>query len=237
MLKYFYFLFSIIVFVCLFYLIINFDVKNDLCSYAYVQTVQDGDTVTTKELWKIRLLWIDTPEFYYESLWIQDHKFYGCAEKSKQLAQNYLEFKDILFCRDVLADEEDIYWRKLRYAIIWTWDDTLNFWKFLLLSWYTQVYKYAPFTYSQEYKELEKNNKEQKIWVWSKECLIEDQLVRQEYWTWCNIKWNISSKWEKIYYLPKDSNYSRVKISKEWEKFYCDYKLAEQDWFIRIQEK
>jgi len=206
------------------------------CSYDYVEKVYDGDTVLAKNLWKIRLLWIDTPETYVNHD-LKTYKFYWCGQKAKKLAKEKLEWKKILFCKDKISKTKWGYWRNLRYAMIYSWDKLIPFGLYLLEKWATRVYKYASFKYKKQYLAIEKKLKKEKRWVWSKDCFIQDQQVRQKYSSWCNIKWIIDSKWEKYYYLPADSSYSKVKINKPWEKYFCNYKQAEQAWFIRIKER
>lgn len=234
-------IFSIIVFFILLYALLFYNEKKldlpPLCDYDYVEKVYDGDTILTKNLWKVRLLWIDAPEFYNEKYGLQEHKFYGCAQESKKIAEEKLNWNKILFCKDKLSKNEWTYGRKLRYAMIISWDQQVPFGMYLLENWYAKVYKYGPFSYKEQYENIEEKNIKNKIWLWSKPCFIEDQQLRQSITKSCNIKWNINEKWEKYYYLPADSNYARVKINKTWEKFFCDYKQAEENWFIRIQNK
>ena len=61
--------------------------------------------------------------------------------------------------------------------------------------------------------------------------------TKDSFVTWCVIKWNISYKnWQKIYYLPSDYNYNKVKINiQKWEKWFCSIQEAEKNWFIRVK--
>ena len=234
--KYIFFIWSSLVFLWLVYFIFSHKKVIPWCKYDYVEKVYDGDTVLAKTLWKIRLLWIDTPETYVNHD-LKSYKFYGCGQKSKELAKQKLGWKTILFCTDKLSKDKGNYGRKLRYAMINSWSNIIPFGLYLLENGDTRVYKYAPFKYKEQYFAIEKKLKKEKKWVWAKACFIQDQQVRQKYSSWCDIKWNISSKWEKYYYLPADSFYSKVKINKTWEELFCDYKKAEQAWFTRIKEK
>lgn len=225
---------SILLFTYLIIYIFNYEEKNKFCSYDKVVKIYDWDTIYWKNLWKIRLLGIDTPEFYHKKYWLLEHKFYGCPQKAKDIANEKLLWKKIMFCKDPLSSKEWDYWRKLRYAMILSWNQQISFWEYLLEKWFAKVYKYAEFKLKEKYNKIEKNNKANKFWIWSKTCLINDQETKQKYSSWCNIKWNIKSNWEKVYYLPEDPYYWRVKINQNWEKLFCDYKKAEKKWFIRI---
>ncbi len=239
--KYIFLISSMFIFFLILFIIFSYEeVKEDvpsLCEYDYVEKVYDGDTVLASNLWRVRLLWIDTPEFYNEEYGLQEHKFYGCAQEGKEMANEKLSWKKILFCGDKLSKDEWTYGRKLRYAMISSWDQQVPFGLYLLDNWYAKVYKYAPFSYKEQYENIEEKNIKDKLWLWSKSCFIKDQQLRQSIKNECNIKWNITSNWEKYYYLPADSYYARVKVNKTWEKLFCDYKQAEENWFIRIQEK
>ena len=235
--KYLFLIWSFLLLSWFVYFIVNIPKKVILwCTYNYVEKVYDWDTVLAKNLWKVRLLWIDTPETYvFHGL--KTYKFYWCGERAKELAKQKLAWKTILFCTDKLSKDKWNYGRKLRYAMINSWSKLIPFGLYLLENGDTRVYKYAPFKYKEQYFAIEKKLKEEKQWVWAKSCFIQDQQVRQKFSSWCDIKWNIDSKWEKYYYLPANDFYSKVKINKSWEKLFCDYKKAEQAWFTRVKEK
>lgn len=238
--KYWLFIWSILLFLWLIYFITNYSKDNYIpswCEYDYVKKVYDWDTVLAEHLWKVRLLWIDAPELYHPSLTYKDYKYYGCWQESTEIANKKLEWKKIIFCSDKLSKDKWKYGRKLRYAMINSWTQLIPFWLYLLKTWYTKVYKYAPFKYKKEYLTIEKKLKKAKIWVWSKICLIQDQEMRQKYTHKCNIKGYINSKWQKYYYFPVDGFYKKIKINKTWEKLFCSYKKAEQEWFTRIWKK
>ena len=234
--KYIFFVWSFLLLFGFMFFLINYQNVPSWCSYNYVEKVYDGDTVLAKNFWKVRLLWIDTPETYVNHD-LKTYKFYWCGQIAKKLAKEKLEWKKILFCKDKLSKNKWGYWRKLRYAMIYSWDKLIPFGLFLLENGATRVYKYSNFKYKKQYLEIEKRLKEEKKWVWSKKCFIEDQEIKQKYLKKCNIKWNISSNWKKYYYFPADDYYEKIKIDKKQEKYFCNYKQAEQAWFIRIKER
>jgi hypothetical protein len=73
-----------------------------------------------------------------------------------------------------------------------------------------------------------------KKWIWSLEKKETKKVIKKTENhsnisnTTCNIKWNISSKWVKIYHYPWCGSYKRTKISLDkWEKYFCSNKEAE----------
>lgn len=216
-------------------------VENNNCYIDYVEKVYDWDTVYGKKLGKIRLLGIDAPEIYHPGFTkIKDYKFYGCWKESKEFAEKYLYHKNIKFCYDKIGNKTWGYGRKLMYAFV---DKNTTFWYLSIKTWLAFVYKYADFSKKKFYQQAEQEAKNKRIWVWSKKCILEDINFKIKMWIYknlpkCYIKWNISSKWKKIYYLPWDPNYFKVKIDpKKWEKYFCNIKEAEKEWFIRIWYK
>jgi len=155
--------------------------SNNLCVYDYVKKVYDGDTVLTSKLWKVRLLWIDSPEIYYSGRKIKSYKFYWCSDTVKQIAEEYLNQKEILFCADSLADDKWFYGRYLRYAMIASGDKKIPFGYILLEKWYAKVYKKASFSWKEKYLNAEKQAKEKKIWIWSEKCINEDKEIKEKY--------------------------------------------------------
>jgi len=238
--KYLFFLLSFLFFLSIVYIIVIYLQNNNVpfwCTYDYVEKVYDWDTVLATNLWQVRLLWIDAPEIIHSSSIYKDYKFYWCGQKSKRIAEEKLNWKKILFCVDKLSKDKDKYWRKLRNAMIMSWSKFVTFGLYLLESWYAKVYKYADVQYKEKYLSIEKKLKKEKKWIWSKDCFSQDNQIRQKYTWTCLIKWNISSNLKKYYYFPSDNMYTKVKINKSWEKNFCDYKIAEKEWFIWIQEK
>ncbi len=184
--KYILFVLSLIMFfwiIWYLYFQANFNVsipKN--CEYDYVEKVYDGDTVLWQKLWKIRLLGIDAPEVYHP-WWtkIKSYKFFGCWEKAKQIADKKLLHKNILFCSDSITKDKWKYGRKLRYAMIKSWNTLEPFWEYLLKTWYAKVYKYADCKYKKQYEAIEKINKAEHLGVWSSKCILEDKDFKKKY--------------------------------------------------------
>lgn len=48
----------------------------------------------------------------------------------------------------------------------------------------------------------------------------------------CDIKWNISDNWEKIYHMPNAPYYSKVTMEPlKWERWFCTEKEAMSAWW------
>lgn len=240
--------------------------------------IYDWDTIrveTPKITYKIRILWIDTPELLHPWIKVKNYKFYWCGEQAKKFAIKYLSGKIVKVYYDSLAKNKDKYNRWLRYVFIkfknkWKtyW---LPYWSIALYKWMAKVYKYENFTLKKIYYKLEHIAKSKKIWIRSNYCQRQDQLIKKQYlkstnkiypsnnfhnfnnvthfylnnhknnifkncWLtyhkpWCDIKWNINRKWEKIYHLPWRKYYNKTKINpKKWERRFCSEKQAIRCW-------
>ena len=235
----------IIFFVTLFILCILIYRKdnNILCDINMkVTKVYDGDTV---QAWtyKIRLIWIDAPEWLYEGSEFKEYKFYGCPELATEYAKEKLLDKKIIFCQDRTNQEHDKYGRKLRYAMISEDGKEKPFSYFAIKKGFAKRYAYANYKWKDKFKELESNAREQKIWIWSDKCQKQDLKIKENNnkcgllieKEWCNIKWNISSKWKYLYYNVGDNNYNRVKINiNNVERWFCTEQEAEGCGWISI---
>ena len=157
------------------------NIPKSSCQTDFIKKVYDWDTVFWKKLWKIRILWIDTPEIYHE-WWtkVKDYKFYACWEYWEKLAKEYLLNKNIKVCFDKNDNKTWWYGRILGY-IFFTWENNqlTDFWKLLIKEWYAKVYKNANFIYKKEYLQLEKQAKNNKLWIWSQECIEKDKKFKE----------------------------------------------------------
>ena len=180
----FYLIVWVIIFLLTLGVIVYFSTKsyNNWCDYAYVEKVYDWDTVYTDKLGKVRLLWVDAPEIYHPG-WtkVKSYKFYGCWELAKKLAEKYLYHKEILFCKDPLANNRGWYWRYLRYAMISFGDKQIPFWYILLKNGLARVYEKATFTWKSKYEQLQKHAKSMHIGIWSKKCILEDEKMKEKF--------------------------------------------------------
>ncbi len=226
-------------------LIYKTDSNRNLCDInMFVNKIYDGDTVQVGP-YKIRLLWMDAPEWVYEWYEIKDYKYYGCPELAKEYAKEKLLNKKILFCQDRTNQEHDKYWRKLRYAMIEENWFTKPFSYFAIKKWYAKKYNYANYKWKDKFKKLEKEAKGKKIWIWSEQCIKQDLQIKEKNNTcglleqkkWCNIKGNISSKWKYLYYNIGDNNYNRVQINiNKGERWFCNETEAKKCGWISIND-
>ncbi|ACV24024.1 calcium-activated nuclease EcnA [Methanocaldococcus fervens] len=148
--------------------------------YGKVTKVVDGDTVYVNvngEMWKIRLLGVDTPETYgknspYEYFLLNGTpitnttylKIWG--EKAKYFAKKELENKTVIIVFDNRAPKKDRYGRYLAYIFINDSNNLINFNEELLKYGYARVY-ISNFELKNEFLEAEKEAKKNKIGLWN----------------------------------------------------------------------
>ena len=151
------------------------------CATTYIEKIYDGDTIVWKNVGKIRILWIDTPEIYHTG-WteVKDYKFYACWKYGLDLAKKYLLHKNIKYCYDKLEDKTWWYGRTLAY-VYFTWENNnlVDFWKMLVTLWYAKVYKAANYSKKKEYLKLEKIAKQKHLWIRTKECIEKDKNFKK----------------------------------------------------------
>jgi len=239
-----------------------------------VVKVDDWDTIwveTKKADYKIRILWIDTPEIMAPYTKIKKYKFYWCWDEAKKFAEKILLNNVVRIYYDDLSKKKDKYGRFLRYAFVkirykwrYIW---LPYGALAIYKWRARVYKYENFTLKRVYYKLENIAKSRHIWIWSSKCKLEDKAIKQRYlnnrsfypsnnnifsdnsitnniikkknltcgYTYhkpgCDIKWNISRRWEKIYHLPWRKYYSRTIITpSKGERWFCTEQEAIRCW-------
>ncbi len=147
--------------------------------YGYVVKVVDGDTVYVKvdgNLWKIRLLGVDTPEIHkknnpYEYYLINGTpitnitylKLWGL--KAKDFAEKELLHKKVIIVFDKKI-EKDRYGRYLAYIYINKSGKLINFNEELLRYGYARVY-ISDFSLKNEFLRIERYAKENRIGLWN----------------------------------------------------------------------
>ncbi|AIJ05413.1 nuclease (SNase domain protein) [Methanocaldococcus bathoardescens] len=148
--------------------------------YGKVVKVVDGDTVYVNvngELWKIRLLGVDTPETYKKN---NPHEYYLLngtpitnttylkiwGEKAKYFAKKQLENKTVIIVFDNEAPKKDKYGRYLAYIFINNSNNLINFNEELLKYGYARVY-ISNFELKDEFLEVEREAKENRIGLWN----------------------------------------------------------------------
>lgn len=211
---------------------------------------------------KIRLLWIDAPEILHSWTRIKYYKFYWCWNKAKKFSEKLLLWKVVKIYKDSLAKNKDKYWRYLRYVFVnlnINWK-TINipYWAIALYKGMARVYKYENFTLKKIYFKLENIAKKRNYGIRSEYCKKEDEFIKNNFkfrsipstsisimndhnlnncgYTyhkiWCDIKWNINRRWEKIYHLPGRKYYNRTIITpSKWERWFCSEIQAINCWW------
>ncbi|ENN96322.1 nuclease [Methanocaldococcus villosus KIN24-T80] len=149
------------------------------CYYGRVVKVVDGDTVyvlVNGELWKIRLLGVDTPEISkennpYEYILYNGTpitnltylKFWG--ERAKEFAYKKLYGKEVKIVFDPLAPRKDRYGRYLAYIYYKKGDKWVNFNEELIKYGYARVYR-TRFKMLHEFLMLEEEAKKNRVGLW-----------------------------------------------------------------------
>ena len=201
-----------------------------------VVDVIDWDTITVKLDWKstsVRLIWVDTPE--------KTAKRYGYTECYWEDASEYLskliDWKDVYLEYDESQWQYDSYDRILAYVFLGS--ENIN--EKIIKDWYGWEYTYnKPYKYQSEFKEAQKYAEKNNLWLWNS-CngeripLVNENTENSEnivtYTSW-DIKWNINSKWVKIYHVPWCSHYDKTVISEsKWERRFSSPQEAESAWW------
>ena len=120
----------------------------------------DWDTISFYcgwESYKVRIIWIDTPETKHPSkpvqcFWIE------ASNKMKEL----VEGKKIILVQNKSSWNTDKYWRLLRYIFIWDTDIG----KEMINKWYAFSYKRFPHSKLDEYNEIETIARNNNTWLW-----------------------------------------------------------------------
>jgi len=192
--------------------------------------VSDWDTIHFKKDWKdyiTRLIWIDSPEnttiryWYTEKLW----------NKAKDYLNNLILNKEIQIEYDSSQARTDKYWRHLVY-IFYKWE---NINKKMVEEGLAKEYTYnKPYKYQKDFLNAQKKAKKLKKGIWSLNIEEVKKVIKQIddhtdiSGNVCYIKWNINSKWNKIYHFPWCKSYNKTKITpSKWEKCFKTSKEAE----------
>ena len=198
-----------------------------------VKKVIDGDTfifvgINGEEI-KTRMIWIDAPEDSTLRYWYTE----PLSKVSTDFLKSKIEWKIVRIEYDESQWKLDKYDRHLIYVFVW--NENIN--NTMILNWYAKEYTYdRKYLYVETFKKSEIIAQWQWLWVWSKEIVKEQKEVEVQYnfsiESDLKVKWNISSKWEKIYHVPGCQSYSRTKITpSKWEKFFKTEQEALNAWW------
>ena len=175
--KSFSFLFSFIVVGIIFYYFIytnpdfGLSDKNSGKETYLVKKVIDGDTYLLHNDEKVRLLGIDTPEQYDSDKLEEDALSSGKDKKTikklGKLASNYVrelvEGKKVILKKEPNYEERDKYDRLLRYVYL---EDGTFINAKILQDGYGQVYERFPISKTEEFREYQKEARENKRGLW-----------------------------------------------------------------------
>lgn len=131
-----------------------------------VVKVIDGDTITVEIDGKkesIRMIGIDTPEM------VDPRKSVQCfAKEASNKTKMTLNGKNVFLSADISQGDRDKYNRLLRYVFL---EDNTNFNKLMISEGYAHEYTYnIPYKYQQEFKQAEKEARENKRGLWANDA-------------------------------------------------------------------
>ena len=209
--------------------------KENLDEKYKVKEIIDWDTVILEKSWKdlkIRMIWIDSPESTTTKLWHIEPFWIEAKNKLNELIFD----KEVSLEYDESQWKIDRYWRDLIYVFV-NWK---NINEEMIRLWYAKEYTFKKaYKYQKQFKKAEQEAKSRKIWIWSIENNNNNNNNQEKIKnTWdtkveWKIKWNINSKWKKIYHLPWCKSYKKTRINLEkWERYFDTVQEAENAWFI-----
>jgi micrococcal nuclease len=145
--------------------------------------------------------------------------------KAKDYLQNLILYKNVYIEYDKTQARTDRYWRHLIY-VFYSWK---NINQEMIEVWLAKEYTYnKPYKYQKEFKQAQKIAQSKKLWIWWLSKNIQKKVINNidnhndNLYNNCKIKWNINSKWKKIYHLPWCKSYKQTKIDiSKWEKWFC----------------
>ena len=128
-----------------------------------LKEVIDGDTIKVEEngtTYNVRMIWLDAPESSTTRYgYIEEY-----GEEAKEHLKSLVEWKEITLEFDETQGEEDKYWRKLAYVLVWN----VNINKQMIEDGYGWEYTYnLPYKYQTEFKEAQKTAELKNNWLWS----------------------------------------------------------------------
>lgn len=189
--------------------------KYNKIEYDFIK-VLDWDTISLKYNWeekKVRLIWINAPEtkkvsYNTNCLWIESKEF--LIKKLENISKVKIEF-------DLSQWKTDSFWRLLGYLYI-SW---ININQLLLTEWLASEYTYnkkKPYKHQKDFEEANKNAKENKIWIYSEKCNINNETNT----------WSIVNQNNQNQQLEKNnSNIFYTSSHYKSELYYCE---NDADW-------
>lgn len=142
-----------------------------------VEKVIDGDTIVVEkdgERETLRLIGVDTPET------VDPRKPVQCfGKEASNFTKSSLQGKNVQLESDLTQGDRDKYKRILRYIFL---EDGANFNKLLISEGYAHEYTYQenPYKYQAEFKEAERQAREQKKGLWAENACSGSQKTTQD---------------------------------------------------------
>lgn len=132
-----------------------------------VVKVVDGDTIDVQingSVFRVRLIGIDTPEV------VDPRKPVACfGKEASDKAKEILNGTSVYLENDPTQSDKDKYQRLLRYVFL---ENETNFNQFMIEEGFAHEYTYDfPYKYQQEFKNAEKDARENKKGLWGDKCL------------------------------------------------------------------
>lgn len=183
-----------------------------------VVKVIDGDTVDVLingKTERLRLIGINTPET------LDPRKPVECfGVEASNKAKELLTDKYVFLESDPSQGERDKYERLLRYVFL---ENGESFNLKMIKEGFAHEYTYdLPYKYQKEYKEAEKNARENTLGLWGDICADYTENAKTYDENSCSIKGNINTSGEKIYHLPFCASYEKTVISETaGERYFC----------------
>ena len=202
-----------------------------------VTKITDGDTIYVSTWWKsfkVRILWIDTPESYLYQ--IKDYKYYGCGIPAKHFAIDLLSWWTFAFYKDNLAKSVDKYWRKLRFVKILSGNLQANktYGYSILKQWLANFYKWENHSFTGIYKQIDEENEISWKWMYNPFCRAQDAYVKKNH-TFSG--WKINQIIDKVL-LSKNNFHYRLQNAKfdelktlTWTIIFVDPDDAKLTWW------
>ncbi len=237
-----------ILFLFTLFLLFSFSYAQPIFDFTWTVTkIIDGDTVYASTWWtafKVRILWMDTPEKYL-FWWIKDYKYYWCWVSASHFAvEKLVKWKKYWFYKDSLAKSVGKYWRKLRFINLWNENSltyTWTYWYSILKQWLANFYKYENQTFSWIYKQIDDENKIAWKWMYNPFCKAQDKYVKKNWhrsWSWeiQNIidKTLLSKK--NFHYQLQNAKFNQLK-NLSWTIIFVDPEDSKLTWWQLWQLK
>jgi len=165
-------------------------IRNQIPTYKVV-SITDGDTIRilyNQKEEKVRLIGIDTPESLDPNTPIQ------CFSKeATDKMKSLVEGKNIKIEFDKTQGERDKYDRLLLY--IWEGDNFIN--DIMIRTGYAHEYTYnLPYNYQKQFKQAEKEAKENKKGLWGNACACEKEKEQSRSCVSCNLAKITYTNWD-----------------------------------------